>query len=140
MSGKGDQKKSGGGSKIGRNKKKCESYRFTKAKGASVEGNKKPRGIGNLSKPRLDPRDNYVDELAFVPEDRIPTFRPVVVRPHLATELVETGIHRVGFKAEQMVGVGYGELTRHLRDPRALCHVRTIPRRDDNNRKKRGEN
>jgi hypothetical protein len=127
--GKSEQGKGGGARKIGRNKKKCEKYRFTHSQ---IEGNKKPKGIGNVStRPRvlLPWEKGTIIDLHMMNEDRIPEFRPVRPRHHLALELIETGKKRGGFKRAELILAGES-LTRTLRDPRALCRVRTMPRRE----------
>jgi hypothetical protein len=84
----GDQNKKGGGShKIGRNKKKCEQYRFSHGR---ADGNKKPKGVGNLSTRKDVNVKPYMDDLAFTPEDRIPQFKPYAERTHICTEFFET--------------------------------------------------
>jgi hypothetical protein len=93
LMGKSEQGKGGGARKIGRNKKKCEKYRFSKATGASIDGNKKPKGIGNRS---TAPRrvnaweQGRIIDLHMMNEDRVPVFRPLFECPHLATELLES--------------------------------------------------
>lgn len=109
----GDQssKKSGGSRKIGRNKTKCQAYRY-KQKGWRVEGNKHPKGIG-LRKPR--PEKGYVDDLARMSEDKVPEFRPRFECAHLSTELLEADKgHRVN-RGRGTFKENAQELARHIR-------------------------
>lgn len=98
-------------SKQGRNKAKCDRYRYTHE---SQAGSKKPKGIGNLSK-RRQRREGYVDPMAFIPEDRIPSFHPLNRREHLSTEMIETASR--GFPTKRWPGTlteNAEELARHI--------------------------
>jgi hypothetical protein len=124
MGGSSEQKKSGGGSKIGRNKHKCEKYRFTHGR---IEGNKKPK----YGKRMMRPLPGYVGDDAFVPEDRIPKFVPLYDCPHVSTECLERG-QRTGanyFKSCSLTDAAE-ELARHLR-PDMKRRVLSLPKRED---------
>lgn len=90
-----DQKKSGGSKKIGRNKSKCETYRFTK--GRKTEGSKRPKGL----KSRAMRRMGYMIDSHRRPE-ATPRFIPVVIRPHLCNELAESAAITKGALADKM--------------------------------------
>lgn len=100
----GEQKKS---SKIGRNKKKCEAYRYSHG---NVSGSKKPKGIGNFSLRR--DRNSYPFVMDSQYEGR--EHRPKSTLPHLCTEIMETHCNGNG-RADGLEREMVDELARHIR-------------------------
>lgn len=104
----GEQKSGGGSRKIGRNKKKCEIYRFTHGRAV---GSKKPK----YGKHRERPRPGYVDDRAYQPEDRVPKFIPRHREPHLCIELTEAHETSLYSRFNGTFGENAEELARHIR-------------------------
>lgn len=125
-----DQKKSGGSKKIGRNKGKCERYRFTKASGASVTGNKKPKGMRAKRQGRTggSRTGGYIDDMARIPEERQTAFTPTNPCPHLCTEiLANKTVSRFGSSRPAAIAE---ELARHIK-PSLRHRVLTVPKQPE---------
>lgn len=118
--GKKNSQEAKNSSKQGRNKVKCERYRFKKG-GGPVVGSKHPKGIGRSGRKK----ENGFSMGAGEGTDH----QPIESCPHLAQELFELGKRGVGVKAIR-ASESAPELARHLR-PSLRSRVLVLQKRGE---------